>query len=327
MFQSAESRFRRPSVRGTSRDDAVRSLRIFAREQGPPLTCNRYDGWAFRQREATDRADGVSVPSSASIARRFSGWRPAIFAVCGPEFPVARARSREYADEELARAWSEFLTFANEQVSERNWARFRETTRDPDGSCRVPSGATLARWLGGGSWRGCLQPFWFCTSLPPDGRLRRWTDDELIRCWRECTRDLGAAPESANQYDKWRESCRRQGRKELPPGSTTFVSRWGPWRDIYARFEGRAPGRFQAAPGQYSMAEIKAAWDGGRYRSVRHRPCPSARGVGMWLTETLELAPTVQAVQTLLARFGSWRGVHRAAGRTRATGARQMERC
>jgi hypothetical protein len=199
---------RRARARATSTaSDVERALRLAAEVLGPPLTVHRYDAWASRLRaERSNDPDcdyAPNFPSSTAIARRLGGWRAAVATVLGLDYPVARAHSREYLDQDLKQMWSGFLKFAGERTTEQMWDAYREQTRDAAGSYAVASASTLMRRLGSGTWRGVCRHFGESGVLAPGWR-RRYTTEDLVAAWTDCKRALGRVPRSPYDYESWR---------------------------------------------------------------------------------------------------------------------------
>lgn len=307
-------RFRR--TLGFSREDAIRGLRIAAKELGPPVTMNRYDEWVFRCDDSRpsspgDARDAFPVPYASSISTRFGGWRSAIRAVLGPDFPVARSRSREYSDDDLARAWGDFIEQFGQRPTASTWSTYREMTRAGEQSYLLPSASTLMQRLGGGSWaRVCC--YFGCVDVPAPRRSRPWTDAQLIAAWEDCKCALGAAPGSQHHYDLWRERRRGQDHGTLPPTSSALIRRLGDgsWRDLFIRLEDTPPPRGRAGCRCYPAAQIQEAWQ--EAKRFVDRP-PSMSDYERYRTKRITETGGAVAVPTIgvfLRRFGTWRELH-----------------
>jgi hypothetical protein len=299
----------RVAKRWTSRDGAVRALRRAAEELDLPLTENKYNNWVFALRRAAvfdgrvDQ-DALPAPSASAIARRFGGWRRAVKECLGPETPVARGRTDEYSEAELASMWDGFMGHAGERYTEANWTTYRQLTRREDGSYLVPTAVTLARCLGGGSWTAVCRYFNVRPSGPPR-RYRAWSDDDLIASWRACKRDLGAAPTCERHYMLWRER-RRAETSAVPPSTLALIRRLGrngSWSQLYARLEGHAPPDAPGTAKRYSDQEIAAAWRGAEAAAGG---IPSMTEYDQYRIERSTGEHLVPSVNTMVRRFGSW---------------------
>jgi hypothetical protein len=126
--------------------DAERALRDFWAECGPPATCSRYDLWSQRR-----DADSGPTPRSATVARCYGGWKRGVEEVLGPHARRNGGKSPTYAEAELWAALHRCMADLGHPPRQAEYDAWRLHQAD-----RCPSGPTLAKFLGSGTWRGLL---------------------------------------------------------------------------------------------------------------------------------------------------------------------------
>jgi hypothetical protein len=113
--------------------DARQALHDFWAECGAPATCPRYDAWSRRR-----DADCGPTPRSSTIARVFGGWKNG-------------GKSPTYAPAELWVALHRCVAELGHPPRAVEYDAWRLRQQD-----RCPSVHTLAKHLGGGTWRGVI---------------------------------------------------------------------------------------------------------------------------------------------------------------------------
>ncbi len=129
-----------------SAPDATRALREFWDECGPPATCPRYDAWSRRR-----DADCSPTPRSSTIARVFGGWKRAVHAVIGPRARENGGKAPAYTQTELWAALHRCTADLGHPPRRAEYDRWRLHQAD-----NRPSVHTLAKLVGGGTWRGVI---------------------------------------------------------------------------------------------------------------------------------------------------------------------------
>ena len=126
--------------------DARIALRDFWAECGAPATCPRCDAWSRRR-----NADSGPTPRASTIARVFGGWKNAVCQVIGPDARENRGKSPTYAPAELWVALHRCAAELGHPPRRAEYDAWRLRQKD-----RCPSVHTLAKHLGGGTWRGVI---------------------------------------------------------------------------------------------------------------------------------------------------------------------------
>jgi hypothetical protein len=304
-----------------SEEAALRAVRKYLawlpKDELPTLS--RYLEWAScvpRDEDGRTRVPSKDEP----FIRLFGSWIGALRAagVEPSRMHVRRARrARRFTRDDVLAALRAAFAELGEPLSRLRydaWVRERDRQAGDEGSRFPPAplSATISNELGG--WRNaCTTVLGANVLLSRRVRPLDFTDEQLMRMYRECRQDIGRPP-SGDEYDVWRLARTQTtpvDKTNALPHSNTLRRRLGvgAWSGV-ALAAGEQLPRSRRRRAEFSTDELAAA-----YRAcataVGHDPSNSE--FDEWREARLRENPTdrVPAAWTLVRRLGagSWTSI------------------